>query len=223
MKRKILIIVVLFVVILLLRNSPLATMFSFENLINSKGSLLNYVNQHYVLSVVMFILIYFVVTGFSLPGAAILTITAGALYGNWQGALIVNVGATAGATAAFLVARYLLGNSFQEKYKEQLEKFNRELSENGTSYMFSLRLIPVFPFFVINLLSGLTALPIRKFIWTTSLGILPGSFVYSNAGRQLSKISSVKEIFTFEMLLAFILLGSLSLIPVLIKKMKRDK
>jgi uncharacterized membrane protein YdjX (TVP38/TMEM64 family) len=167
-----------------------------------------------------FIALYIVVTAFSIPVAAALTITSGYLYSFVIGALYVNVGATIGAALAFLFARYIAGEPLQQKYKRKLNKFNKELDKNGANYLFTIRLIFVFPFFVVNLLAGLTKVKLRTFIWTTSLGILPSSLIYAFAGEQIGKIHSVREIFSGPVLIAFILLAAAAISPTIYKKIK---
>ena len=135
--------------------------------------------------------------------------------------LFVNIGATIGAGFAFLFARYIIGAKLQEKYSTQLEKFNKELTENKYQYLFSLRFLPIFPFFLVNFLAGLTKVDFKTFIITTSLGIIPGSFVYTYAGSQLSSINALSDIFSKEILSAFLLLGFLTLVPVIVKKFKK--
>jgi uncharacterized membrane protein YdjX (TVP38/TMEM64 family) len=153
----------------------------------------------------------------------VLTLSGGFLFGALLGTLYVNAGATTGATLAFLFCRYAAGDWIQEKYLDKLITFNRELSENGYRYLLALRLIPLFPFFLINAGAGLTKIPLRTFVWTTSLGILPGSFVYAFAGKQLGSIESMGDIFSTEILIAFSLLALLVLVPVVVKYSKRKR
>jgi len=120
----------------------------------------------------------------------------------------------------FLFVRYIIGKKVQLKYEQQLEKFNAELENSKYQYLFSLRFLPIFPFFFVNFLCGVTKVDLKAFIISTSLGIIPGSFVYTYAGRQLSNINSLGDIFSKDILLAFILLGLLTLLPVFIKKIK---
>jgi len=220
--KKFVILVLIIALFILLKMSGLGQYLTFENLQNNKEFLSTYVTNNYFVTVLLYILIYIVVTAFSVPGATILTLAAGFLFGAIFGSVFVNIGATIGASFAFLFARYLFGTSLQEKYKEQLSKFNRELEENGYSYMLTLRLIPIFPFFLINLLAGVTNLSLRTFVWTTSIGILPGSFVYAFAGKQLNTINSVKDIFSTQILLAFVALGVFAMVPTIIKKIKKE-
>jgi len=166
-------------VILIVKLTPLKQYLDFQKLFESRDSLLSYVNNFYFLSVLVFILVYLAVVALSIPGATILTILGGFFFGPWAGTIFVNIGATFGAFAIFLIARFFLGESLQKKYEKQLGKFNNEISENGKSYMLTLRLIPIFPFFLINILAGLTTLPAITFLWTTALGIIPGSLLHS--------------------------------------------
>jgi len=219
MNRKIIIIILFIATIIILRNSPLADYLTFENIIKNKNRLLNLVESNYLISAISFIMIYFAAITFSLPGAAILTLAGGMLFNVFPGVLYVNIGASTGALMAFLVARYLLGEKIQEKYAESLKKFNRELKTNGHYYLLTLRLIPVFPFFLINFLAGLTNIKIWTFFWTTALGILPGSLVYTYAGRNLGSIDSPGEVFSAKVILAFTALGLFAIIPPVLKKL----
>lgn len=210
-------------VILIIRFTSLREYLDFQKLYEGRDKLLEYVKSYYILSVIAYILIYLAVVALSIPGATILTILGGFFYGPWAGTLFVNIGATFGAFSIFLIARFFLGDSLQKKYEKQLGKFNKEIAENGKSYMLTLRLIPIFPFFLINILAGLTTLPALTFLWTTSLGIIPGSFVYAYIGYAGTSMTESQGIFTPQILTALILLSVLSLIPVLVKKIKSWK
>ncbi len=186
-------------------------------------ALKNYTALYPILSGLIFIIVYVIVIGFSIPGATILTLTSGALFGAVLGTLLTNVGATLGATLSFLAARFVLGVTLQEKYATQLASVNEEMEKNAVSYLFTLRFIPVFPFFLVNLLSGLTRIPLRTFVWVTSLGILPGSFAYAFAGQQIASLESVKDVLSLNILFAFTLLGALALAPTMYKKIFRSQ
>jgi uncharacterized membrane protein YdjX (TVP38/TMEM64 family) len=221
--KKILLLILLIMVIVAIRYSPAGGILTFENLKQHRESLVSFVQNRYGISVLVFITAYILVTAFSIPGAVVLTIAAGFLFGTLAATFYVNIGATIGATLAFLSARYLLGTGVQEKYQAQLKKFNEELEKNGTNYLLTLRLIPVFPFFLINFLSGLTKIPVRTFIWTTSLGIIPGTAVFAFAGRQIGTINSASEILSANVLAAFAVLALFALIPVIVKRIKAGR
>ncbi len=223
MKQKIIFITIFLLVIVAIKIFDLDAVFTFENLKNQQNVLYTYVTNHYYLTVVVFISIYIVSVAFLIPIATVLTLAGGFLFGSIAGVVFVNIGATVGAIFAFIFSRYLMEKKLQSKYEKQLKKFNYELEQNKYQYLFSLRFLPIFPFFLVNFLCGLTKLDIKTFIITTSLGIIPGSFVYTYAGSQLSTISSIGDIFTKEILSAFVLLGLLTLMPVIIKKFKALK
>jgi uncharacterized membrane protein YdjX (TVP38/TMEM64 family) len=143
------------------------------------------------------------------------------LFGTFLGAVYANIGATLGAIGAFLLVRYSFGAALQRKYAQQLVRFNKAMHEEGMSYLLSVHFIAVIPFFLVNILAGLTQVPLWTFIWTTSVGIFPGSLVYAFAGQQLNTIENVRDIFSLKLLLAFLLLAMLAALPILIKKYKK--
>jgi uncharacterized membrane protein YdjX (TVP38/TMEM64 family) len=191
---------------------------SLEALKDNRDRLLAFTNENYAGAVALFILAYVTVTGLSLPGATILTLGGGFLFGTVLATVFVNVGATTGATLAFLAARYLLRDSVERKFGKWLEPLQQGFAQNAFSYLLTLRLIPLFPFFVVNLVSGLTRMNVGTYAGATALGIIPGSFVYAYAGRQLGTINSLREIASPHVIGAFILLGILALAPILYKK-----
>jgi uncharacterized membrane protein YdjX (TVP38/TMEM64 family) len=156
-----------------------------------------------------------------LPGAVILTLAGGFVFGGVWATLFVNIGATTGATLAFLAARYLLRDAVEQKFGRWLGPLQQGFSQNAFSYLLTLRFIPLFPFFVVNLVSGLTRVPVGTYVVATALGIIPGSFVYAYAGRQLGTINSLKEIASPSVLAAFVLLGLLATVPILYQKFSR--
>ena len=186
-------------------------------------ALLDYYAAHRIIMVAGFMAIYIVQTALSLPGAAIMSLAAGAIFGSTMGTVYANIAATVGATLAFLVTRYLLRDAVLKKFGGKLERMNRELEERGFSYLLFLRLVPLFPFFLINLAAGLTRLPLRTFFIGTMLGIIPGGFVFVNAGASLASIDSLSGIATPRVLGSFALLGLFALIPVLYNAYKRRK
>lgn len=194
---------------------------SLDALKANRDRLLTFTEANYATAVVLFIVMYCAVTGLSLPGAVIMTLAGGFLFGSLLGMVYVNVGATSGATLAFLASRYLLRDWVEQKFGAKLEAIQEGFAKNAFSYLMTLRLIPLFPFFLINLLSGLTRVNVGTYVAATALGIIPGSFVYAYAGRQLGTLNSLKEIASPKVLLAFTLLGLLALIPMVYKKLTK--
>lgn len=205
---------------IVIRSLPVGDMISIENVKRSRELLVSSVERHYLLSVLSFIAAYIVIVALSIPGGAVMTLTGGFLFGVLPGALYVNAGATAGATLAFLAARYLIGDWLQIRYEGQLRKFNEEMNRNGFRYLISLRLVPVFPFFMINILSGFTNLRTGTFIWTTAVGIVPATFIFAYAGRQIGSISSLSEVLSGRVIAAFIILSLFALVPVLTARLR---
>ena len=159
-----------------------------------------------------FFLLYILVTALSLPGAAILTLAAGALFGLAQGLLVASFASSIGATLAFLVSRYLLRDTIKKRFPERLAAIDNGVEKEGAFYLFTLRLVPVFPFFLINLLMGLTAIKSWTFYWVSQIGMLAGTFVFVNAGTQLAQIDSLSGILSLDLILSFALLGVFPLI-----------
>jgi uncharacterized membrane protein YdjX (TVP38/TMEM64 family) len=210
-------------VIVALQFSGAREVLTFENLKKNRDALLSMVKEHYAASVLTYIGVYIVAIALNAPGAAILTIAGGFLFGTVFAVLYANVGATTGAVLAFLSSRYLLGEWVQNKYHVQLARFNREMEINGPRYLLTLRLIPIFPFFMINFLSGLTKMPLKTFVWTTSVGIIPAAVVFAYAGRQIGSIGSPGEILSPKVITAFVLLALLALVPGMISRRKGRK
>ena len=167
-----------------------------------------------------FIGIYFLVVALSLPGATILTLAAGAIFGSVLGTFIVNIGATLGATVAFLVARFILRDWVENRFSDKLAPINKGISENSINYLLFLRLVPLFPFFLVNLALGVTQVRLSVYFLGTMVGIMPGSFIYANAGSNLARIETVSDIVSPGVLGALALLGIFALIPVLYHRYK---
>ncbi|WP_417559687.1 FAD-dependent oxidoreductase [Marinomonas sp.] len=160
----------------------------------------------------VFLLLYVIVTALSLPGAAIMTLAAGALFGLAWGTLIVSFASSIGATLAFLVSRYLLQDTVQKRFGDRLKAINEGIEREGAFYLFTLRLVPIFPFFLINLLMGLTTIRALTFYWVSQVGMFAGTLVYVNAGTQLGQLESLSGILSPSLLLSFVLLGVFPLI-----------
>ncbi|MES1949708.1 mercuric reductase [Salinisphaera sp. S4-8] len=167
---------------------------------------------HGLLFAAGFFLVYVAVTAISLPGAAVMTLIGGALFGLAEGTLLVSFASAIGATLAFLIARFVLRESVQKRFGSRLKALNRGVERDGAFYLFALRLVPVFPFFVINLAMGLTPVRTRTFYWVSQLGMLPGTLVYVNAGTQLGQVESLSGVLSPGLIASFVLLGLFPLI-----------
>lgn len=190
----------------------LGSYITFENLKKQQEVLVGYTQENLFLAILVYGLLYIVTVAFGFPGAAILTLAAGAIFGLLFGTILVSFASTIGASLNFLISRYLLRESVQKKFSEKLKAINRGIKEDGAFYLFTLRMVPIFPFFLINLLMGLTEISLLTFFVVSQIGMLMGTIVYVNAGTQLAKIASPKDIFSIELLLSFVLLGVLPLI-----------
>ena len=219
--KKIALIAVLAILVALFIILDLGRYLTLVSLKENRDALVALYERHQIIFIAAFITLYIIQTALSLPGAAILSLAAGAVFGLGMAAIVVNIGATIGATLAFLTARYLFRDAILNRFGPQLAKMNSELETRGFNYLLFLRLIPAFPFFLINLGSGLTKMPVRTFILGTMLGIIPGSIVYCNAGASLASITSLSEIVSFRVLGSFALLGLFALAPIVYQKIKK--
>ena len=184
----------------------------------NRQALLDLHSRHPFGMAAAFMAIYVVQTALSLPGAAILSLAAGAIFGPALGTLYAVSAASVGATLAFLTTRYIMRDLIVERFGPRLEGINRELEQRGFNYLLFLRLVPLFPFFLINLSAGLTRLPLRTFVIGTVLGIIPGGFVFVNAGASLASISTLSQVASPRVLGSFALLGLFALLPALYTK-----
>lgn len=185
---------------------------SLESIKTHQLALLNYVEQAPARSAVLYFAAYVVVSALSIPGAALLTLLGGTLFPFWQGILLVSFASTLGATLAMLTSRYLLRDGVQHRFSHQLKTVNEGMVRNGAFYLFALRLMPLFPFFLVNLLAGLTSLSVRRYWWISQLAMLPATVIFLNAGRELGKLTSLRDILSPGILFAFTLLGLLPLV-----------
>ncbi|WP_459656150.1 TVP38/TMEM64 family protein [Vibrio rotiferianus] len=185
-----------------------------ENAKAQQEALNAFISQNFVFAAATYFFAYIAITAFSIPGAAVVTLLGAALFGFWTSLLLVSFASTIGATIAFLSSRYLLREWVQGKFGNKLGAINEGVEKDGSFYLFSLRLIPVFPFFLINLLMGLTPMTIARFYLTSQVGMLPGTAVYLNAGTQLATIDSLSGIVSPTVLASFALLG---LFPIIAK------
>ena len=193
---------------------------SFENFKEHKGDLSDYVLHHPLASAAIFVISYTISVALSLPIASLLTFIGGFLFGQWWGTFYVVIAATIGAAIVFLVAKSSMGECLRRKAGPMYDKAAKEMNENALSYLFGLRLAPIFPFFIVNILPALFNVPLRIYVLTTFFGILPGSFVYVNVGRALGEVDALGDLVSSQMFFAFMLLGAFSFAPVLYKKIK---
>ena len=182
---------------------------SLEKIKEQEQSLRALFEQRPVFVAASFFAIYIACTALSLPGALILTLLGGAIFGFWKGTLLVSFASSIGATLAFLAARFMLRDSIQNKFGDKLKAINAGVEKDGAFYLFTLRLVPVFPFFVVNLMMGLTSIKTKTFYWVSQIGMLLGTLVFVNIGTQLSKITSLKGLVSPTLLLSFAFLGVL--------------
>jgi uncharacterized membrane protein YdjX (TVP38/TMEM64 family) len=177
--------------------------------------------EHQALTLAVAFVLYVAVAGLSLPGAAAMSVLYGWLFGFWPALVLVSFASTAGATLAFLLSRWLLGSTIQARYGERLSVFNAAIEREGAFYLFTLRLIPQVPFFVINAVMGLTKLPTRTFWWVSQVGMLPGTCVFVLAGANAPSLKTVareglSSILDWKLIVALVLLG---ILPLAVKKL----
>ena len=174
-----------------------------------------YFHSNPILTAAVYFVVYVAVTALSLPGATVMTLAGGAVFGLLWGTLLVSFASTIGATLAFLVSRFLLRDIIQQRFGDKLKAVNAGVEKDGGFYLFTLRLVPAFPFFIINLVMGLTPLATRTFYWVSQLGMLAGTLVYVNAGTQLARIESLNDILSPALIASFTLLG---IFPIITRK-----
>jgi pyruvate/2-oxoglutarate dehydrogenase complex dihydrolipoamide dehydrogenase (E3) component/uncharacterized membrane protein YdjX (TVP38/TMEM64 family) len=183
-----------------------------EGLRGRMDALAAFRNESPVQLALYFLIAYILVTALSLPGAAIMTLASGAIFGIVEGTILASIASSIGATLAFLMARFVLGDSIQKRFGSQLKTINEGVAKDGMFYLLTLRLVPAFPFFVINLLMALTAIRTWTFYWVSQIGMLPGTIVYVNAGTQLASLKSMSGILSPKLIFSFVLLGIFPLI-----------
>ncbi|USD66639.1 TVP38/TMEM64 family protein [Vibrio sp. SCSIO 43136] len=192
------------IIFLGIKFGPLLTL---DNAKAQQAQLSAFIQENFLIAAGSYFFAYVAITALSIPGAAVVTLLAGALFGFGTGLLLVSFASTLGATLAFLSSRYLLKDWVQEKFGSKLDAINKGVERDGAFYLFSLRLIPVFPFFLINLVMGLTPISVAKFYIVSQIGMLAGTAVYVNAGTQLAQIETLSGIVSPAVLVSFALLG----------------
>ena len=191
-----------------------------ETLKANRDALIQYADQHYLSAFVIGFLIYTISTALSLPGGLILSLAVGLVFGRWAGTVLIVFAATLGATLVFLAARYLFADIARKKMGGLAQKINEGFTQDAFNYLLFLRLVPLFPFWLVNLAPAFTNVSLKTYVIATAIGILPGTFVFANLGQSLGRISSTKDLLTPPIIGAFVLLGVFALIPVLYKKFK---
>jgi len=210
--KKIILLGLLGVIVLIFFHFELGQYLTLEYVKTQQQMIDRYYAENSALTLIGFFVLYVVITGVSLPGATVLTLAGGAIFGLVTGLILISFASTIGASIAFLVSRYLFRDAVQSRFGSSLKAINDGIDKDGPFYLFALRLVPAFPFFVINLVMGLTTLRLWTFFWVSQLGMFAGTVVYVNAGTQLAQIESASGIFSGEILLSFLLLAMLPFI-----------
>ncbi len=205
--KKIIIILVIIILAVLFRVFNLVDYLSLSYIKESLEKYQTLYSEHRAGIIAGYMLVYILVTSLSLPGAAVMTIAAGALFGIIVGTIVVSFASTIGATVACFVSRFILRDWIQGKFGDKLKTVNEGVEKEGAFYLFTVRLIPVFPFWLINLVMGLTKMHLKTFYWVSQIGMLAGTIVYVNAGKELAKIDSLSGILSHGLILSFIILG----------------
>ena len=212
MKRRILIVSLILALLVLYRVFNLSQYLSLSYVKASQEKAAVLYAEHQAVVLLGYFGLYVLATALSLPGAVVLTLAGGALFGFWSGTVVVSFSSTIGATLACFVSRFLLREWVQKKLGDRLRTIHEGMKREGKFYLFTLRLIPVFPFFVVNLVMGLTRMPLRTFYWVSQLGMLPGTLIYVNAGKELAEIDSPSGILSPGLILSLALLGFFPLV-----------
>ncbi len=197
--------------------------FDFETLKAHRAELLAYTRQHYTAMLIGVLVVYTVATAISFPMGIVMTFAVGFLFGRWVATGIVVLAASVGATLAFLSARYLFADVAKRRMGPRLQRLARGFEQDAFNYILFVRLVPVFPFWLMNLVPAFTPVTARTFFVATLIGILPGTFVFANVGESLARINSPRDLVGTQTLVALGLMGALSLVPILIKKLRTRK
>lgn len=195
----------------------------FETLKENRAWLLRYTREHYVPMLLAVTLVYTIATAVSFPMGIVMTFAVGFLFGRWVGTGIVVLAASVGATLAFLSARYLFADAARRRMGPRLQRLAQGFEKDAFNYILFVRLVPVFPFWLMNLVPAFTPVSARTFFVATLIGILPGTFVFANVGESLARIDSPRDLVGTQVLVALALLGAMSLVPILIKKLRTRK
>jgi uncharacterized membrane protein YdjX (TVP38/TMEM64 family) len=217
LKKQTLLLLILIAAVIAIRFSGIGDVVTLESVKRNRDMLLSFVNERYALSLVIYIAAYIAVAALSIPGATIMTLAGGYVYGALPAVLYVNIGATTGAVLLFLAVRYLLGTRVQQRYEAQLRTFNAEMEKNGARYLLTLRFLPVFPFFLVNISSAdeRAAQDFSDHV----IGIIR-ALLYAYAGEQLGTLRSLGQVLSTRILIAFVLLALFTCFPMIWKRLR---
>ena len=221
--------IVIIILMLIAYFSGITQFLTFENIKENRQLILSYIDQYPLLTLCLFILLYIVMTALSLPGGALLSIIGGFLFGVPLSTIYVVVGATIGATIIFLAARTAIGDLLKRKAGPFLSKMDAGFQKNTASYLLFLRLIPLVPFWLVNIAPAFFNVKTRTYLWTTFVGIIPGAYVFTQAGNGLGAIFdsgkefSIETVFNIEVKMALVVLALFALIPIFVKRLRRDR
>jgi uncharacterized membrane protein YdjX (TVP38/TMEM64 family) len=194
-----------------------------DTLQQNRDALLSYTQAHYWQAIFIAVAIYTAATAFSVPGGAILSLAMGFLFGRWVGTGLILIAATAGATLVFLAARYLFADALRAKLGGKLRELSEGFARDAFNYLLFLRLVPLFPFWLVNLAPAFTGIRLSTYVTATAIGIIPGAFVFANLGQSLGRIQSASQLVSTETVVALALLGVLALVPVPVKRFSANK
>lgn len=194
-----------------------------ETLQQNRNALLEFTQQHYWQALLITVVVYTAATAISVPGAVLLSLATGFLFGRWVGTGVIVISATTGAALVFLAARYLFADAMRAKLGGKLRELSDGFARDAFSYLLFLRLVPLFPFWLVNLAPAFTDIRLSTYVAATAIGIIPGAFVFANLGQSLGRIQSTAQLVSPETLGALALLGILALVPVLAKKFGHQK
>jgi uncharacterized membrane protein YdjX (TVP38/TMEM64 family) len=189
----------------------------------NRDALLAFAREHFVAALAIAFLVYAGAVAFSVPGGLVLSLAVGFVFGRWLGTVLVVIAATLGATLVFLAARYLFADAARQRMGPLGDRLSAGFTENAFNYLLFLRLVPIFPFFLVNLAPAFTSIRLRTYVLATLIGIIPGTFVYVNLGQTLGHIDSLSGLVSTETIGALALLGAFALLPVLVKRFKSSR
>lgn len=195
---------------------PIHEYVSFEYLQRQRNAIVDLYRTHPTLFIATYVAVYVVLTSLSIPSATLLTLIGGAVFGTAIGTIVILFASTLGAVCAFILARFVLRDYVQEKFSKYLGHINRGVAEEGAFYLFGLRVVPAVPYFVVNFVMALTPIRLWTYYWVTQLGMLPGTILYVNSGKELGKLQSASSLLSWSLILSLIALG---LFPLVAKKL----